>query len=140
MRRARRWPRAGLVALTVALALQGAPFGVAAAAAPAPQHGTPGRATGIHLKQHVAAVRDLPRPAEQASQRQQPVHPEHHPDPRRIVGPTTRPFTTPFRYDAAIAGYIVNLPTRGLAAGGYNLEFTTSSADTTTHLAPFTIR
>ncbi|MEV7027408.1 hypothetical protein AB0O00_35425, partial [Kitasatospora sp. NPDC093558] len=60
--------------------------------------------------------------------------------PSQVVGPTTRPFTTPFRYDPTLAGYIVNLPTRGLAPGSYNLEFTVSGADTTTHVAPFTRR
>ncbi|RKT06193.1 IPT/TIG domain-containing protein [Streptomyces sp. 3211.6] len=60
--------------------------------------------------------------------------------PSQIVGPTTVPFTTPFRYDAQLRGYIVNLPTRGLADGSYNLQFTISGADTTTHVAPFTLR
>jgi hypothetical protein len=60
--------------------------------------------------------------------------------PGQVVGPTTRPFTTPFRYDASLQGYIVNVPTRGLAGGSYNLQFTISGADTTTHLAPFTLR
>ncbi|WP_405526323.1 IPT/TIG domain-containing protein [Streptomyces avidinii] len=60
--------------------------------------------------------------------------------PSQVVGPTTRPFTTPFRYDAGLGGYIVNLPTRGLADGSYNLQFTISGADTTTHVAPFTLR
>lgn len=60
--------------------------------------------------------------------------------PSQVVGPTTRPFTTPFRYDAGLRGYIVNLPTRGLADGSYNLRFTISGADTTTHVAPFTLR
>ncbi|MEU8436898.1 hypothetical protein AB0F18_29135 [Streptomyces sp. NPDC029216] len=60
--------------------------------------------------------------------------------PSRIVGPTTVPFTTPFRYDAQLRGYIVNLPTQGLADGSYNLQFTISGADTTTHVAPFTLR
>ncbi|MCJ1678465.1 hypothetical protein MTF65_14125 [Streptomyces sp. APSN-46.1] len=50
------------------------------------------------------------------------------------------PFTTPFRYDARLAGYIVNVPTRGLTAGSYYLRFTISGADTTTHVAPFTVR
>ncbi|KJY26023.1 IPT/TIG domain-containing protein, partial [Streptomyces katrae] len=60
--------------------------------------------------------------------------------PSRIVGPTTVPFTTPFRYDAQLGGYIVNVSTRGLANGSYNLQFTISGADTTTHVAPFTLR
>ncbi|MEU3778535.1 hypothetical protein AB0F11_36105 [Streptomyces sp. NPDC032472] len=60
--------------------------------------------------------------------------------PSQIVGPTTRPFTTPFRYDAQLGGYIVNLPTSGLANGSYTLRFTISGADTTTHVAPFTLR
>jgi hypothetical protein len=60
--------------------------------------------------------------------------------PSLIVGPTTRPFTTPFRYDSSIAGYIVNVSTKGLAAGNYNLKFTISGADATAHLAPFTVR
>ncbi|WP_412076005.1 OmpL47-type beta-barrel domain-containing protein [Streptomyces xanthophaeus] len=60
--------------------------------------------------------------------------------PSQVVGPTTRPFTTPFRYDAGLGGYVVNLPTRGLADGSYNLEFTISGADTTTHVAPFILR
>ncbi|MFH8625817.1 OmpL47-type beta-barrel domain-containing protein [Streptomyces vietnamensis] len=60
--------------------------------------------------------------------------------PSAIVGPTTVPFTTPFRYDSRLRGYIVNVPTRDLANGSYNLRFTISGADTTTHLAPFTVR
>lgn len=60
--------------------------------------------------------------------------------PSQVVGPTTRPFTTPFRYDAGLGGYIVNLPTKGMADGSYNLRFTISGADTTTHVAPFTLR
>ncbi|MEV7522316.1 hypothetical protein [Streptomyces sp. NPDC091371] len=60
--------------------------------------------------------------------------------PSAITGPATVPFTTPFRYDPRLAGYIVNVPTRGLTAGNYNLRFTISGADTTTHVAPFTVR
>ncbi|MFD7258893.1 OmpL47-type beta-barrel domain-containing protein [Streptomyces sp. NPDC059874] len=60
--------------------------------------------------------------------------------PSAIAGPTAVPFTTPFRYDARLRGYIVNVPTRGLPAGSYNLRFTISGADSTTHVAPFTVR
>jgi hypothetical protein len=60
--------------------------------------------------------------------------------PSQIVGPVTRSFTTPFRYDATLAGYIVNVGTKGLPAGTYNLQFTISGADTTIHTATFTIR
>ncbi len=60
--------------------------------------------------------------------------------PSLIMGPTSRPFTTPFRYDSGLAGYIVNVGTKGLAAGNYNLKFTISGADATAHLAPFTVR
>ncbi|MFI8103758.1 IPT/TIG domain-containing protein [Streptomyces sp. NPDC086023] len=60
--------------------------------------------------------------------------------PSQIVGPAIRPFTTPFRYDAGLRGYIVNVPTRDLPGGSYNLQFTISGADTTTHVAPFTLR
>lgn len=60
--------------------------------------------------------------------------------PSAIVGPTTVPFTTPFRYDSRLRGYIVNVPTRDLADGSYNLQFTISGPDTTTHVAPFTVR
>ena len=60
--------------------------------------------------------------------------------PSLIVGPTPRPFTTPFRYDSGLAGYIVNVSTKGLATGNYNLKFTISGADATAHVAPFTVR
>lgn len=60
--------------------------------------------------------------------------------PSLIVGPVTRPFTTPFRYDSGLAGYIVTVSTKGLTAGDYNLKFTISGADATAHLAPFTVR
>lgn len=60
--------------------------------------------------------------------------------PSQIVGPTPRPFTTPFRYDSTLGGYIVNVSTKGLTSGNYNLLFTISGADASTHLAPFTKR
>jgi hypothetical protein len=58
----------------------------------------------------------------------------------RIVGPTTKPFVSPIRYDAGLAGYIVTVTTKGLTSGSYNLEFTISGADATTHVAPFTVK
>ena len=44
-----------------------------------------------------------------------------------------------FRYDADLGGYILNLSTKGLAPGVYNLSFTAGS-DPTSHQAEFRVR
>src|SRR5262249_17950404 len=43
-----------------------------------------------------------------------------------------------FRYDAALAGYIFNLSTKGLAVGTYRLDFTVAG-DPTTHSVQFLV-
>ncbi|MER6776708.1 MULTISPECIES: OmpL47-type beta-barrel domain-containing protein [unclassified Streptomyces] len=58
----------------------------------------------------------------------------------RITGPVTRPVTGRFAYSALFSNYSFPVSTRGLPNGNYNLEFTVSGADTTTHVAPFTLR
>jgi hypothetical protein len=54
-------------------------------------------------------------------------------------GTTVRTLSIPFRYDATLPGYIVNISTKGLAAGDYNLTFTVAG-DSRVHLAPFRLR
>ena len=44
-----------------------------------------------------------------------------------------------FRYDAALAGYIFNLSTKGLLTGTYTLNFTVGS-DATVYSVPFAIK
>ncbi|MFD8291955.1 IPT/TIG domain-containing protein [Streptomyces lavendulae] len=58
----------------------------------------------------------------------------------RVTGPVTRPVTGRFAYNALLRTYSLPVGTRGLPNGDYNLEFTISGADTTTHVAPFTLR
>ncbi|MCX5129942.1 IPT/TIG domain-containing protein [Streptomyces sp. NBC_00193] len=58
----------------------------------------------------------------------------------RITGPATRPVTGRFNYNALFRSYSLPVSTWNLPNGNYNLEFTISGADTTTHLAPFTLR
>ncbi|MFI1148202.1 IPT/TIG domain-containing protein [Streptomyces sp. NPDC020817] len=58
----------------------------------------------------------------------------------RVTGPVTRPVTGRFTYSALFSNYSLPVSTRGLPNGNYNLEFTISGADTTTHVAPFTLR
>ncbi|MGW5849931.1 OmpL47-type beta-barrel domain-containing protein [Streptomyces sp. NPDC055254] len=58
----------------------------------------------------------------------------------RITGPVTRPVTGRFNYTAFASSYSLPVSTRNLPNGDYNLEFTISGADTTTHVAPFTLR
>ncbi|MFF4098639.1 IPT/TIG domain-containing protein [Streptomyces sp. NPDC001903] len=58
----------------------------------------------------------------------------------RITGPVTRTVGTRMLYSPLSGGYSLPLSTRGLPNGNYNLEFTISGADTTTHVAPFTLR
>ncbi|MFE2286257.1 OmpL47-type beta-barrel domain-containing protein [Streptomyces sp. NPDC059443] len=58
----------------------------------------------------------------------------------RVTGPVTRPVTGRFVYSALFSNYSLPVSTRGLPNGDYNLEFTISGADTTTHVAPFTLR
>ncbi|MFJ9598226.1 OmpL47-type beta-barrel domain-containing protein [Streptomyces virginiae] len=56
----------------------------------------------------------------------------------RITGPVTRPVTGRFSY--LLSSYSLPVSTQNLPNGNYNLEFTISGADTTTHVAPFTLR
>ncbi|MCX5589140.1 OmpL47-type beta-barrel domain-containing protein [Streptomyces erythrochromogenes] len=56
----------------------------------------------------------------------------------RITGPVTRPVTGRFNY--LLSSYSLPVSTQNLPNGDYNLEFTISGADTTTHVAPFTLR
>ncbi|MFB7466179.1 IPT/TIG domain-containing protein [Streptomyces sp. NPDC056224] len=56
----------------------------------------------------------------------------------RITGPVTRPVTGRFNY--LLSSYSLPVSTQNLPNGNYNLEFTISGADTTTHVAPFTLR
>lgn len=58
----------------------------------------------------------------------------------RITGPVTRTVGARMLYTALSAGYSLPVSTQGLPNGNYNLEFTISGADTTTHVAPFTLR
>ncbi|MCX5192332.1 IPT/TIG domain-containing protein [Streptomyces sp. NBC_00249] len=58
----------------------------------------------------------------------------------RITGPVTRPVTGRFNYTPLLSSYSLPVSTRNLPNGNYNLEFTISGADTTTHVAPFTLR
>ncbi|MDH6108299.1 hypothetical protein P3T36_004236 [Kitasatospora sp. MAP12-15] len=59
----------------------------------------------------------------------------------QISGPVTKPFTAPFQYlPGAASEYLVTVNTQGLTSGNYNLQFTISGADTTTHVAPFVVR
>ncbi|MFD8027019.1 OmpL47-type beta-barrel domain-containing protein [Streptomyces lavendulae] len=58
----------------------------------------------------------------------------------RVTGPVTRPVTGRFAYNALLRTYSLPVGTRGLPNGDYNLEFTISGADTTTHVAPFALR
>ncbi|MFF3861276.1 OmpL47-type beta-barrel domain-containing protein [Streptomyces sp. NPDC002209] len=58
----------------------------------------------------------------------------------RVTGPVTRPVTGRFAYNPVFASYGLPVSTNGLPNGNYNLEFTISGADTTTHVAPFTLR
>ncbi|MBW5482195.1 OmpL47-type beta-barrel domain-containing protein [Streptomyces bambusae] len=58
----------------------------------------------------------------------------------RITGPVTRPVTGRFTYTSFYSNYSLPVSTQGLPNGNYNLEFTISGADTTTHVAPFTLR
>ncbi|WP_445269635.1 IPT/TIG domain-containing protein [Streptomyces sp. DSM 41634] len=58
----------------------------------------------------------------------------------RITGPVTRPVTGRFNYNPLFSSYSLPVSTRNLPNGNYNLEFTISGADTTTHVAPFTLR
>ncbi|MFE6834810.1 IPT/TIG domain-containing protein [Streptomyces sp. NPDC057705] len=58
----------------------------------------------------------------------------------RITGPVTRPVTGRFNYNPLFSNYSLPVSTRNLPNGNYNLEFTISGADTTTHVAPFTLR
>ncbi|MCF3183653.1 IPT/TIG domain-containing protein [Streptomyces polychromogenes] len=57
----------------------------------------------------------------------------------RITGPVTRPLGTRMTYSPTFSNYSLPVSTRGLPNGNYNLEFTISGADTTTHVAPFTL-
>ncbi|MFJ3922239.1 hypothetical protein [Streptomyces sp. NPDC090022] len=59
---------------------------------------------------------------------------------RRVTGPVTRPVTGRFTYTPLLSAYSLPVSTGGLPNGTYNLEFTISGADTTTHVAPFTLR
>ncbi|MFE5523737.1 OmpL47-type beta-barrel domain-containing protein [Streptomyces virginiae] len=58
----------------------------------------------------------------------------------RITGPVTRPVTGRFNYTPLLSSYSLPVSTQNLPNGNYNLEFTISGADTTTHVAPFTLR
>ncbi|WP_327136242.1 IPT/TIG domain-containing protein (plasmid) [Streptomyces sp. NBC_01343] len=58
----------------------------------------------------------------------------------RLTGPVTRTVGARMLYTPLISGYSLPVSTRGLPNGNYNLEFTISGADTTTHVAPFTLR
>ncbi|MFD9359555.1 IPT/TIG domain-containing protein [Streptomyces sp. NPDC060031] len=58
----------------------------------------------------------------------------------RITGPVTRTVGARMPYTPLASGYSLPLSTRGLPNGNYYLEFTISGADTTTHVAPFTLR
>ncbi|MFD9413058.1 OmpL47-type beta-barrel domain-containing protein [Streptomyces sp. NPDC059989] len=58
----------------------------------------------------------------------------------RITGPVTRPVTGRFNYTPILSSYSLPVSTRNLPNGNYNLEFTISGADTTGHVAPFTLR
>ncbi|WP_406183324.1 OmpL47-type beta-barrel domain-containing protein [Streptomyces sp. NBC_01006] len=58
----------------------------------------------------------------------------------RITGPVTRTVGTRMLYSPLASGYSLPVSTNGLPNGNYNLEFTISGADTTTHVAPFTLR
>ncbi|MEU5066104.1 hypothetical protein AB0G95_18970 [Streptomyces virginiae] len=58
----------------------------------------------------------------------------------RITGPVTRTVTSRFNYTPLLSSYSLPVSTQNLPNGNYNLEFTISGADTTTHVAPFTLR
>ncbi|MFF1336523.1 IPT/TIG domain-containing protein [Streptomyces sp. NPDC058290] len=58
----------------------------------------------------------------------------------RVTGPVTRTVGARMLYSSLSSGYSLPVSTRGLPNGNYNLEFTISGADTTTHVAPFTLR
>ncbi|MFD7837191.1 IPT/TIG domain-containing protein [Streptomyces sp. NPDC059761] len=58
----------------------------------------------------------------------------------RITGPVTRTVGTRMLYTPLASGYSLPVSTNGLPNGNYNLEFTISGADTTVHVAPFTLR
>lgn len=57
----------------------------------------------------------------------------------RVTGPVTRTVGARMPYTPLVSGYSLPVSTRGLPNGNYNLEFTISGADTTTHVAPFTL-
>jgi hypothetical protein len=58
----------------------------------------------------------------------------------QISGPVTVPFVDTFHFQPGNGSYIISVSTKTLPPGDYNLEFTISGADTTTHFAPFAVR